>query len=206
MLSKICHICKQKFITSSEHKRLCSIECKEIAYKQQHNLASSIYRNKNRKIINNNHRLRYRNNPNERKEYHKRYHLLNKIRIAEYRLKNKSKIAKRCKIYINEKRKNDLNFKLRDILRRRIWNALKNNIKSAKTIELLGCSIEFLKLYLESNFTPGMNWENYGKWHVDHIVPCAKFDLENSESQFECFHYTNLQPLWAKDNLKKGSR
>jgi hypothetical protein len=206
MLSKICHICKRKFITSREHKRLCSIECKEIAYKQQHNSASTVYRNKNKKVININHRLRYKNNPDKRKEYHKRYYLLNKNNRNEYRLKNKSKIAKVCKLYINKKRKTDLNFKLRDILRRRIWNALKNNIKSARTIELLGCSIEFLRKHLEKKFQTGMHWGNYGKWHVDHKIPCAKYDLKNPKSQFDCFNYANLQPLWAKENLRKGAR
>ena len=51
-----------------------------------------------------------------------------------------------------------------------------------------------------------MSWGNYGKWHVDHIRPCASFNLVNEEEQKKCFHYTNLQPLWAKDNLSKGSK
>lgn len=206
MINKIYNICKKKFITSKEHKRLCSAECKEMAYRQQHNLASTIYRNKNKKIINNNYRLRYKKNPTERKKYHKMYYLLNKTNRNEYRLKNKNKIAEYAKLYINKKRKTDLNFKLRDILRRRIWNALKNNIKSTKTIVLLGCSTEFLKKYLEKKFQVGMSWENYGKWHVDHIKPCSSFGLIKSEEQYKCFHYTNLQPLWAVENLKKGAR
>ncbi len=77
------------------------------------------------------------------------------------------------------------------------------NEKSGHTIDLLGCSIEFLKKRFESMFTEGMTWENYGKWHIDHIIPCSIFDLTKPEAQAFCFHYTNLQPLWAKDNLKK---
>ena len=62
-------------------------------------------------------------------------------------------------------------------------------------------------MHLEAQFKPGMTWDNYGLkgWHVDHIRPCASFDLRDPEQQRRCFHYTNLQPLWAEENLKKGS-
>lgn len=90
----------------------------------------------------------------------------------------------------------------------RIWHAIKNNIKTARTIELLGCNIEFLISHLESKFTVGMTWENYGRWgwHIDHIKPCSKFDLSQPQQQRECFHYTNLQPLWAADNIRKFNK
>ena len=67
----------------------------------------------------------------------------------------------------------------------------------------MGCSIEFLKEYLEKQFKSGMNWDNYGEWHVDHIIPCVSFDLSDPEQQKKCFYYTNLQPLWAIENLEK---
>ena len=71
---------------------------------------------------------------------------------------------------------------------------------------LIGCSLEELKKHLESQFKPGMSWKNRGRngWHIDHIKPCASFDLSKSEEQHKCFHYSNLQPLWAKENLRKG--
>ena len=71
---------------------------------------------------------------------------------------------------------------------------------------LLGCSAEQLRTHLEEKFTDGMSWDNYGYrgWHIDHIRPCASFDLTDPQQQLECFHYTNLQPLWAEDNFKKG--
>jgi len=93
-------------------------------------------------------------------------------------------------------------------LRNRINGALSGINKSASTHELLGCSVDEFVSYLESKFTDGMTWENRGRsgWHIDHIRPCATFDLTDPEQQRQCFHYTNLQPLWAKHNLSKGSK
>lgn len=96
--------------------------------------------------------------------------------------------------------------------RGRLHNALRsaNTSKSTRTIELLGCNPIELKNYLEQQFKSGMNWSNYGhgedKWHIDHIKPCALFNLTKMEEQKKCFHYTNLQPLWSGDNMKKGAR
>ena len=70
-------------------------------------------------------------------------------------------------------------------------------------------NIKELKKYIESKFSPGMNWDNYGKkdgWNIDHIIPCAYYDLNNFEQQKQCFHYTNLQPLWAEDNIRKKNK
>jgi hypothetical protein len=91
-------------------------------------------------------------------------------------------------------------------MRTRIWFALKRKYKSKSTIKLLGCSIEECWQHLESKFQPGMTKENHGLWHVDHIRPCASFDLTDPEQQKICFHYTNLEPMWAIDNLKKGAK
>jgi len=63
-----------------------------------------------------------------------------------------------------------------------------------------------LRLHLERQFKDGISWDNYGEWHIDHIRPCAKFDLSKPEEQRACFHYTNLQPLWEKENVSKGAR
>ena len=85
-------------------------------------------------------------------------------------------------------------------------SVLKGRYKSKPTLKLLGCSFEECWQHLESKFQPGMTKENYGLWHVDHIRPCVSFDLTDPEQQKICFHYTNLQPLWAIDNMKKGSK
>lgn len=99
-------------------------------------------------------------------------------------------------------------YKIKRNLRRRINLALKDQgmIKDESLTQYLGCTIPELKKYLETKFLEGMNWDNYGKWHVDHITPCANFDLTIIENQKRCFQYTNLQPLWAKDNLAKGAK
>jgi len=91
-------------------------------------------------------------------------------------------------------------------LRSRTRHALKGKSKSAATLELIGCSSKELRCYIESLFTKGMSWDNYGKWHIDHILPCNSFDLTLESEQRKCFNYKNLQPLWAKDNLRKGDR
>ena len=75
-------------------------------------------------------------------------------------------------------------------------------------MNLLGCSPDFFKRHLESKFTEGMSWENYGTkgWHIDHIKPCASFDLTIESEQIECFHFSNLQPLWWYDNIEKSDK
>jgi hypothetical protein len=120
--------------------------------------------------------------------------------------KTKKEIAKRMSKYIYNRRKIDIIFKLVGNLRIRINLALKGNPKDSTTLKLVGCSVDFLKQHLQSKFTKGMSWSNYGKWHVDHIRPCASFDLSKVKEQRKCFHYTNLQPLWALDNLRKKKK
>ena len=90
-------------------------------------------------------------------------------------------------------------------LRRRIRIALNVQYCSEHTAELLGCSSEEFRHHLEAGFTDGMTWDNYGEWHIDHIVPCAKFDLTQESHRRRCFHWSNMQPLWAHDNLSKQS-
>ena len=110
--------------------------------------------------------------------------------------------------YENQKLKSNIYYRITKLLRSRISDGLKGKSKSASTLNLLGCSIEFLRKHLESQFKPGMTWDNhsFGGWHIDHIKPCAKFDLTKESEQRKCFHYSNLQPLWAEDNWSKGKK
>jgi hypothetical protein len=96
---------------------------------------------------------------------------------------------------------------IRRRLRSRVNRVLTGKLKSAPTLTLLGCSLEQFKSHLESQFARGMNWNNYGRgWHIDHKEPCSSFDLSNPLEQRRCFHYSNLQPLWAKANRCKHAR
>jgi hypothetical protein len=149
-------------------------------------------------------------NKEKQKQYEKKWRLNNKEKAnqkcKEWRLKNKEYSKKYLSKYEKKRRKIDPNFKLIKNMRTRIWFALKRKYKSKSTIKLLGCSIEECWQHLESKFQPGMTRENHGLWHVDHIIPCASFDLKCPVQQLACFHYTNLQPLWAIDNIKKGAK
>ncbi len=119
----------------------------------------------------------------------------------QYRVNNKDKINS----YHKTKRSIDINFKLSCLIRNRIRSAIKRDSRRSKSIELLGCDIDFLKSYLESKFLLTMSWNNYGSiWHIDHIRPCASFDLTDPEQQKICFHYTNLQPLFATTRIIEG--
>lgn len=77
--------------------------------------------------------------------------------------------------------------------------------KSAKFEALVGCTKDQLAAHLETQFQEGMSWDNYGEWHIDHVRPCASFDLTDHAQQHQCFHYSNLQPMWALENIKKGA-
>ena len=142
----------------------------------------------------------------------KKYYVINKLELNKRRAtywkhyKQSHKTVRNNRD--NERRKIDPGFRLTNNMRNRIRLALLNNVKCERTPGLLGCTYENLKSYLENKFVTGMNWKNYGKfgWHIDHIKPCASFDLTKSAEQKQCFHYTNLQPLWATDNLKKGAK
>ena len=147
---------------------------------------------------------------------HKEYQ---KQRVKQYYLDHKEQQYKKHKKWrLNhkeqrnqhqrERKKNDPNFKILANLRSRQYLALKGKNKSASTIELLGCTPKELWDHLMSCDTleHWMTKENYGVWHVDHIIPCASFDLTDPQQQRQCFYYTNLRPLSATANLIKGSK
>ena len=110
--------------------------------------------------------------------------------------------------YRKNRRNRDPMFKVLENLRVRIHSVLtsKHIVKETTTKKLTGCTLEYLKNHLEKKFKDGMSWDNYGQWHIDHIRPCASFNLLDPIEQKICFHYTNLQPLWAEDNLKKSNK
>ena len=128
-------------------------------------------------------------------------------RYAAMERKKRKKRLHLFRAYYLNKLHTDPNFKIASTLRSRFRKVIKRGAKIASAIELLGCSVEDFWIYLESKFEAGMTRENMGKvWHIDHIIPCAIFDLTKPEHQRRCFHFSNLQPLFAKDNLSKGKK
>jgi len=146
-------------------------------------------------------RKRYNKNPPKRKITDKS-RATKQVYDVIYRQENFIKIREYKKEW-EFKRKNDPIFKIKRNLRRRIHHAIKDNYKSDHTMNLLGCSVQEFKEFIEKQFTTGMSWDNYGEWHIDHIVECFRFDLSKESEQRKCFHYSNQRPLWAKDNLTR---
>ena len=115
---------------------------------------------------------------------------------------DKPRMARNYKNYIDK----NPHAKIAQNLRSRMRKTIRSQFKSDHSLSILGCSAQEWKIYLENKFTDGMSWENYGEWQIDHIVPCASFDLTKEEYQRKCFHYTNTQPLWKHENYKKGCK
>lgn len=148
------------------------------------------------------------------KEYNKKYRdknyniLLNKQR--EFREKNREYVNARYREYFAYRMNNDIQFKTRYVIRRLCNTAIRNQKakKLFKIENLIGISLAKVKLWLEMNFEEGMNWDNYGLngWTIDHIEPCANFDLSDPEEQKKCMHWSNLTPMWHKDNNAKNNK
>jgi len=152
----------------------------------------------------------YRDSHKEEIEaYQQNYADENKEKISkrkkEYRRKNIDKIRARMRKYTREKRASDLQFRLASILRSRINKVTKGQCKAGSAVRDLGCSIKEFKNYIEEQFQSGMTWENYGKWHIDHIKPLSIFDLTDRGQFLEACNYKNLQPMWANDNIRKSN-
>jgi len=134
------------------------------------------------------------------------YNKLNPDKNKTHRVTWYKKNSKDLIVKLRERRHTDLLYKLRIGIRTRLKMAIKYNSKGGSVIELLGIDIVGLKSYLESKFIGNMSWDNYGLygWHIDHIIPLSSAKTE--DEFYKLCHYTNLQPLWAKDNWKKGNK
>jgi hypothetical protein len=162
-------------------------------------VADKKYATKNKEKLNEYHKKWSKENKEELKKYH-----------TEWRNKNREHVSKKGREWIQNKRKTDNFFRFKDRIRTAVWQLLKerNINKTNKTFALLGYTIEELMNHLEKKFTEGMTWENYGEWHVDHIIPMCSFKFETTDDpEFkECWKLENLQPLWGPENLSKGPR
>src|ERR1035437_1396904 len=145
------------------------------------------------------------------KEYDKQRYDANKeqenTRCREYKRKNKDKVKIVAVRYWKNRYETDINFRLAHLLRTRIGKVIIRNQKVGSAVKDLGCSMPELKEHLEKQWQPGMTWDNWGRgkeketWHIDHIKPLTRFDLTDRQQFLEACHYTNLQPLWAEDNI-----
>jgi hypothetical protein len=131
-----------------------------------------------------------------------------KLYIEKYRNSQKGREYMReySKKYRKIKKAIDPLYDISGRLRRRVGKAIvaKGYTRKSKTGDIIGCTWEDLKKYIESKFQDGMTWENRNSWHIDHIIPLAS--AKSVEELYKLNHYTNLQPLWAKDNMKKGKK
>lgn len=147
------------------------------------------------------------------KIYHDKYYIKNKESILVKSIEYRKHYEKRpeTRIKINERMrlryKNDIEFKILDNIRSRIKSALKSNKKDSKSIEFLGCSMsEFIK-WIEYQFNDKMSWNNHGfYWEIDHVIPCASFNMKNIEERHKCFNWSNCRPLEKRENLMKNDK
>lgn len=152
------------------------------------------------------HKLYKLKNKQKIKEQNKQNRLNNKDRYEQWRISNKKSINNKINQYNKNRKSIDPLFKLSCNLRTLIYNSIKRQgyKKTSSTFEILGCTFEEFKQHLENQFTEGMTWNNAGEWHIDHIYPVSLATDENHLIKLN--HYTNLQPLWAIDNLKKSNK
>lgn len=130
------------------------------------------------------------------------------LRMKAWAEKNRDRFNATHRAIRARKMATNLGYRLTRRLRNRFYMAVKNKARSGLAVRELGCSIEELRTHLEGRFVAGMSWDNWSKsgWHIDHIKPLASFDLTDPEQARQACHYTNLQPLWAQENLRKHSK
>jgi len=179
---------KQTQINKSRQNRRKNNLTKHLEYERSYFL-------KNKERIKETNKIRYSINPLKKKESVTKYYHKNKTKIQNRQLewrKKKCKASSTYKLYLN--------------IRSLIYNSLKKNSfkKNTKTEKILGCSADIFKIYIQNKFKDGMSWENRNLWHIDHIIPIST--AKNEEEAIKLNHYTNLQPLWAEENLKKSNK
>ena len=199
-----CKECQKAYYQQNSEKIK---ECNK-AYREQNREKIKAYRKQNAEKLKEQRKAYRKQNAEKIKEQSKAWYQQNREQMKAYMKAYRKQNRDKRRIYVRNRLKTDINFKIANNLRTRVRKVLKGERKSKNTMDLIGCSADFLKKHLENQFQPGMSWDNYGYngWHVDHILPCASFDLGDPKQQQKCFHYTNLQPLWAKDNISKGAK
>lgn len=218
-MSKLCTKCKIEQPSNNFYNT--SRKCKDCTKEY-----ARLYKQKNKQIILQKRKIKYSENKEYESKKNKEKYLKNKKyyldKSKKYREENKEKMNEYWKKYrqdernkkrenkrVNEKYKNDINFKMSKILRSRIRKVLKNkNInKKAGTFTLIGCSISNFQKWIEYQFDNEMNWDNYGTyWNIDHVKPCSSFELNDEKQQRECFIWYNMRPMKSIENFIKYNK
>lgn len=205
---KICTKCKEKkpFAEYYKDKSIRDGHTTRCKVCLQH--LKKKYRQDNIDKVRANARQYYKNNADRLRANMRKYRANNidKLRVQQRKRQKRSEAKDRRNKQRKERWKSDVKYRLTGTLRTRLRKALKRNTKSVSTLALLGCSVEQLKRHLEKQFQPGMSWDKRHEWHIDHIVPCNSFDLTDPIQQQQCFHYSNLQPLWKAENISKNDK
>jgi len=200
----ICSQCNKEFILSHSNQKYCSEECvkiKDKAYQKKY-----LQSDKGKEY------LKKYSHSDKAKESRKNYQRSDKGKIANKKVyekrQSKGLINEYARKYQKVRRKADPIYKLTADVRMRLRIFLKtHNMKKAnRTFKMVGCTPKFLKEYLEKQFKPGMTWQNHTRtgWHIDHKIPLSSAKIP--EAVEKLMHYTNLQPLWSVENIKKGKK
>ncbi len=167
------------------------------------------YREQNAELVKERKRQDYEKHWHKRRATARAWYEANRDKMLEYLREWQTANADHCRqqktAYYLTRKQSDPQFAVLTRLRRRINHFVSGDNKSGKTAELIGCSYEAFARHVENQFTDGMSWDNRSEWHIDHIIPCAAFDLSDPEQQRQCFHYSNMRPLWAHENRRKGA-
>lgn len=197
---------KARYHKCDKDKRRATLRAWQDSNREYVNAYARKRRNPDESFVPKGRKLRFYSHTQASERSNKHYHA-NKAHFHEYNRKRNQRPDVKAKRAAQELKRlhENLDHRIRCSLAKRINAAIKSGTKSARTMELLGCSINLFRQWIAHQFWRDMSWENYGAkgWHIDHIRPCASFDLTDPEEQRKCFHWTNMQPLWAKDNCSK---
>lgn len=209
--SNECTACKsardQKYTNSRKTEKSAYDRSRRIALADSLAQQKAAYRAENREKLNTSARAARAADPQRFKAYKEKRAELRNEEAKQWRERNKDRVAQYSKEYEARRMSEDLRYRLAVKLRQRLATAVREGAKGGSAVRDLGCTLDELRAQLEAKFQPGMNWDNWGRkgWHIDHIRPLSAFDLTDPEQAREACHFSNLQPLWWIDNLRKGA-
>lgn len=210
--NKICKNCNKEYVAYHNRSIFCSESClKKYEYKKMDGMKKS----KIIKQAGERSKKSFQGKSHEERKAiwtKKNKTKSDKNKLAKYGTTDNNEIRKiidiKKRARVNSRYFTDKNFYIKSLLYRRINALMRGEARKSKMLDYLGCDIEYFKKYISSKFTNGMGWENQGRggWHIDHIIPCALFNLSEEEQIKKCFVYTNMQPMWEHDNCSKGAK